>query len=208
MCHHYKGSRNPPAHLANEFSARTNLYQLTFPDDGFWPLSTVPIIRLDDRGEREMVPAQWGLLPCWWKPSDKVLKPSTFQRKCINARSEDIHAKPAYRESFKRRRCLLPADEFFERGHYFHLPDFTPFAFAGIWARWRGGDDETIDSCALLTTEPNDLVRSVGHTRMPVLLTNESAYTDWLNPEITERPLLEKLFAPFDPAAMSCYPKS
>ena len=205
MCHHYKGSRNPPAHLANEFSVRTNLYQLTLPDKGFWPLSTVPVVRIDDAGNREMIAAEWGLLPFWWKPSDKTPKRTTFQRKCFNARSEDVHAKPTYREAFKRRRCLMPAEEFFERGHYFHLSDFRPFAFAGLWERWRGGEGEVVDSCTILTTEPNELVRSVGHNRMPVLLTDEAQYAAWLNPETTERGPLESLFAPFDPALMSFY---
>jgi len=74
MCHHYKGHRNPPEHLRDEFSIRSNLYQLTLPEAGFYPLATVPIVRLDKSGEREMVAAQWGLLPSWWKPSDKTPK--------------------------------------------------------------------------------------------------------------------------------------
>src|SRR5262245_7169226 len=119
MCHHYKGSRNPPAHLANEFSVRSNMYQLLLPDAGFYPLAEAPIVRVDAAGEREMVAAQWGLLPAWWKPSDKTPKRGTFQRKCFNARSEEVDAKPTYRDAFKRRRCLVAADEFFEKGYYF-----------------------------------------------------------------------------------------
>jgi putative SOS response-associated peptidase YedK len=205
MCHHYRGHRNPPEHLRDEFSIRSNLYQLALPDAGFYPLATVPIVRLDESGEREMVAAQWGFLPFWWKPSDKTPKRTTFQRKCFNARSEDedVETKPSFREAFKRRRCLVVADEFFEKGYYFHLPDHRPFAFAGLWERWRG--DETVDSCTLLTTTPNRLVESVGHNRMPVMLTNEQQYADWLNPERVERRQLEYLFAPFDPAAMQHY---
>jgi putative SOS response-associated peptidase YedK len=207
MCHHYRGSRNPPAHLANEFSVRSNLYQLEFPDNGYWPLDTVPIIRLDSAGTREMVPAEWGLLPAWWKPSDRAPKRSSFQRKTINARSEDVDAKPTYREAFKRRRCLLPAGEFFERGHYFRFADERPFAFAGLWESWRGGEGEVVQSCTLLTTEPNELVRSIGHTRMPVLLSSEAEYRLWLNPELTGRAAVEKLFAPSDAALMTCRAK-
>ena len=99
MCHHYKGSRNPPAHLADEFSIRSNHYQLLIPEAGFYPLNNVPIIRLDHAGEREMVAAEWGLLPFWWNPSDKAPKRSSFQRRCFNARSEDVDTKPSYREA-------------------------------------------------------------------------------------------------------------
>lgn len=205
MCHHYKGSRNPPAHLANEFSVRSNMYQLLLPDAGFYPLAQTPIVRLNDAGERELVAAQWGLLPAWWKPSDKAPKRTTFQRKCFNARSEDVHVKPSYRDAFRNRRCLMPADEFFERGHYFHLPGHRPFAFAALWERWRGGDDEVVDTCTLLTTEANDLVRSIGHPRMPVLLTTEDQYARWLNPEFTAREPLADLLTPYDPQLMTMY---
>src|SRR5262245_29201019 len=99
MCHHYRGSRNPPAHLANEFSVRTIHYQLMLPDAGFYALNQVPIIRLDKQGEREMVAADWGLLPFWWKPTDKATKRTGFQRKCFNARSEDVDTKPSFREA-------------------------------------------------------------------------------------------------------------
>lgn len=206
MCHHYKGSRNPPPHLADEFSIRSNLHQLLLPDAGFYPLSQVPMVRLDAQGERELVAAQWGFLPAWWKPSDKTPKRTTFQRKSFNARSEEVDGKPTYRDAFKRRRCLLPAGEFFEKDHYFHLSDHQDFAFAGLWERWRGGDGEVVESCTLLTTEANDLVRSVGHPRMPVLLTCEEEYARWLNPDLVGREPFVSLFAPFDPTRMAKYP--
>jgi putative SOS response-associated peptidase YedK len=205
MCHHYKGSRNPPAHLANEFSIRSNMYQLMLPDEGFWPLSRVPIVRLNEDGEREMVAAQWGLLPAWWRPSDKTPKRTTFQRKCYNARSEDVDVKPSYREAFKRRRCLMPADEFYEYGHYFHLPGHRPFAFAAIWERWRGAGDEVVDSCTMLTTEANELVRSVGQSRIPVILSTSEQYAAWLDPEITDRGRLESLIVTLPAADIRSY---
>src|SRR5215213_5391645 len=111
---------------------------------------------------------------------------------CFSARSEDVHTKPAFRDAFKRRRCLMPADEFFEKGHYFHLMEHRPFAFAALWERWGRGE-EAVESCTLLTTEPNEAVRSVGHHRMPVLLTREEEYAAWLNPETVERGALEEL---------------
>jgi putative SOS response-associated peptidase YedK len=210
MCHHYRTREARKQGLKpewdNEFSLKSNLYQLTLPDNGFWPLSQVPIVRLDQAGEREMVPAQWGFLPFWWKPTDKAPKCAGFQRKCINARSEDVHTKPSFREAFKRRRCLMPADEFFERGHYFHFPDHRPFAFAALWERWKDGEGQAIDSCTLLTTTPNAEVKSVGHHRMPVLLTSEEEYRRWLDPEIVERGPLEELIRPMPDGALEHYP--
>lgn len=196
MCHHYIGVRNRPAHLVDEFSVRTNLYQLTLPDEGFYPLAHVPIVRLNDAGEREAAPAEWGFLPGWWKPSDRTPARASFQRKCINARCEDVEVKPTYRDSFRRRRCLLPAEEFFERGHYFHLADRRPFAFAGLWDRWHDADGSILETCTLLTTEANAAVAAVGHPRMPVIFFDEADYSRWLNGEITERPPLEGLLQP------------
>lgn len=186
----------PPSHLADEFSLRSNLYQLTLPEVGFYPLDQVPIIRLDANGEREMALAEWGFLPGWWKPSDRTPKRQAFQRKTINARCEDVDAKPTYRESFRRRRCLMPAEEFFERGYYFRLADCRPFAFAALWDSWREADGGQLETCALLTTEPNEAVAAVGHSRMPVIFTNEEQYDRWLDPEITERCPLEQLLEP------------
>ena len=166
MCHHYKGSRQPPVHLADEFSLRSNLYQLPLPETGFYPLAMTPIVQLDGEGERERIAAQWGFLPAWWKPSEKTASPAAFQRKCINARSEDVDAKPTFRDAFRRRRCLMPAEEFFERGYYFHLADRRTFAFAALWEQWRGAGDELVESCTLLTTEPNKAVRAVGNAKI------------------------------------------
>jgi putative SOS response-associated peptidase YedK len=205
MCHHYRGARNPPPHLADEFSLRTNLYQLLLPDEGFYPLAQVPVVRLDDAGEREMAAAEWGFLPSWWKPSDRTPKRTAFQRKCINARSEDVDAKQTYREAFRRRRCLMPAEEFFERGHYFHLADHRTFAFAALWDRWRDADGAAIDTCTLLTTEANDAVRRVGHPRMPIIFFSKEDYARWLNPELTERPPLENLLRPTPPDIWHSY---
>ena len=107
--------------------------------------------------------------------------------------------------SWLRRRCLLPADEFFEKGHYFHLPNHRPFAFAGLWERWRSEDGD-VCTCTLLTTEPNAEVRSVGHHRMPVLLTSKKDYQRWLDPEIVERAPLEELMRPKADGELELYP--
>jgi putative SOS response-associated peptidase YedK len=205
MCHHYIAKEYDPESFANEFSIRSNLRQLALPDKGFWPLAKVPIIRVDESGEREMVAAEWGFLPGWWKPSDKTPKRASYQRKCINARSEDVETKPTYRNAFKLRRCLLPASDVFEMGHYFHLADHRPFALAGLWERWHGGDGELVESCTMLTTRANSAVEAVGNDRMAVMLVAEEDYALWLNPDIAERQRLEPLFLPFDPKRLLSY---
>lgn len=96
---------------------------------------------------------RWGQLPFWWKPSGRKTSPQAFQRKCFNARGETIQEKPAFREAFKHRRGLIPATEFFEKGHYFSLPDNRPFVFTGLWDKWQGAEG-LIESCTLVTTTP------------------------------------------------------
>lgn len=105
----------------------------------------------------------------------------------------------------KRRRCLLPADEFFEKGHYFHLREKEPFALAGLWESWRRPDGESFLSCTMLTTEPNSLVGAV-HRRMPVMLVEDHEYDAWLDPEIVERGPLEGLLRLLESELMLSYP--
>jgi putative SOS response-associated peptidase YedK len=133
-----------------------------------------------------------------------VSKRSAFQRKCFNAKSETAHEKPTFRDAFKRHRCLMPASEFFEKGHYFHLPERRTFAFAALWEKWRGEEGE-VCSCTMLTTEPNAEVRGAGHHRMPVLLTSEEQYARWLDPEIVERGPLEELMRPLGDGVLACH---
>jgi putative SOS response-associated peptidase YedK len=208
MCHYYRGARQPPAHLSNEFSVRSNLYQMLLPDEGSYPLSPVPVVRLNDAGERELVAAEWGFLPAWWKPSDKTPKRTTFQRKCFNARSEEVDVKPTYREAFRRRRCLMPAAEFFELGHGFHLAEHRTFAFAGLWDRWRDADGAVVETCTMLTTEPYEAVTAVGHNRMPVIFTGDEEYARWLDSEVVERPPLDDLMRPSPAEIWRVHPPS
>ena len=197
MCHHYVGQKAGRKYYEDAFSIRANqaLAVRQLPLGGFYPLKPVPVVRLDESGERELAVCEWGFLPFWWKPSDKQPKRAAFQRQCFNARSETVDTKPAYREAFKRRRCLLPAEKFEEKKHYFSFADERPFAFAGLWETWGKGDD-AIETCTLLTTEPNEEIRSVGHHRMPVVLQTEEQYALWMNPEIVERGPLEELMLP------------
>ena len=127
--------------------------------------------RPEKGGGREIVPLRWGLIPVWTRD------PDTLDRPPINARGETILAKPMFRDAFRHRRCLIPADGFYEwqkvpggkQPWWIHRADGAPLAFAGIWERWQGRDGRVIESCAIVTTEANDAMRPI-HDRMPVIL--------------------------------------
>jgi len=111
---------------------------------------------------REMKFYKWGLVPSWAK--DK-----SMGARLINARSETITEKPSFREAFKKRRCIIPADGFYEwkrtegkkQPFFFQMQDERPFGFAGLWERWEGADGEVIHSCTILTTEANEVLRPI-----------------------------------------------
>jgi putative SOS response-associated peptidase YedK len=164
------------------------------------PTQTIPAVRaIDDKG-RELVLLRWGLIPSWAK--DKKLAASL-----INARSDSVAEKPAFRSAFKRRRCLIPADGFYEwktadgkkQPYLFRLIDNRPFAFAGLWERWHGPEGD-VESCTLITTDANEVVRPV-HNRMPVIL-DRNAYGNWLDPNVNDKQTLQALLQPFDPSVM------
>ncbi len=135
------------------------------------------IVELDD-GSRKAVNLFWGLVPSWAKDN----KNSAHM---INARMETIREKPSFRAAFKHRRCLIPADGFYEwerrngkQAFHIHRDDREPFAFAGLWEQWQH-DTETLYSCRIITTAANALMQPV-HERMPVII-SPAHYHDWLN---------------------------
>lgn len=183
MCHHYRNAANLPAHFVEEYHLRPDQRTLfdklaaELKDGGAWPLKTVPALRIDDAGELEAFGAEWGLLPRWWKPSDKQPTRAAFQRGTFNARSETAATKPTFRSAMKDRRCLVPFLEFHEKDHYFGIGE--PMAFAGLWESWLGEHGDVL-SVTFLTTEPNAEVRSVGHDRMPLLLDTPEVRRRWM----------------------------
>lgn len=157
--------------------------------------------------EREAVLFKWGLVPSWAKD------PSIGAR-LINARSETVHEKPAFRESFKRRRCILPADGYYEwqktggrkQPYYFTLRAERPFGFAGLWDRWKSPEGEVLETCTILTTEANETAKAI-HERMPVIL-SPSDYDLWLDEDLRKLELLTELFRPYPSGEMISYPVS
>jgi putative SOS response-associated peptidase YedK len=146
------------------------------PNYNVAPTHQVPVVRNLD-GKREGVLLRWGLIPSWAKDK-KAMQ--------INARGEGVATKPMFRAAFKKRRCLIVADGYYEwkkegktrHPFLFRLKDDQAFAFAGLWEHWEH-DGEVIDSCAIITTAANDLARAV-HDRMPVLLAPD-AWEPWLD---------------------------
>jgi len=150
------------------------------------PTQEVPIVRLTREGDgRELITARWGLVPYW---ADDL----KIGNRLINARAETIERTPAFREAYQRRRCLVPADGFYEwrRAGKQKQPllirrrDQAPFAFAGLWERWRQPDGQILRSCTIVTCPPNALVAEV-HDRMPVILA-ATDHARWLDPAAGE----------------------
>src|SRR5437588_12199771 len=143
----------------------------------------------------------WGLIPSW----------STDGKGFINARAETLEEKPSFSESFRLRRCLIPADGFFEwkrtgrekRPFYFQMDDEMPVAFAGIWDTWSNRGD-VVTSCAIITTAANELVGEL-HDRMPAILLHD--HDAWLDPR-TDRTVLTEMLKPFPSLMMKTYPVS
>jgi len=162
------------------------------------PTDQVACVTTSREGEPRGELLRWGLVPHWAK------EPS-LGAKLINARAETVAEKPAFRDAFSRRRCLIVADGFYEwerRGpkarHPFHITrsDRAPFAFAGLWATWHGPEDRLLRTCTIVTTAANEAVRPL-HDRMPVIL-DADAEDAWLDPA-TPAPLLHELLASLAP---------
>ena len=172
------------------------------------PSQNVGIIRLDrEKPKRHFSLARWGLIPYW-------AKNASIGYKLINARSETITDKPAFREAFESRRCLIPADGFYEwkrvgaakQPFHFGLQDDSLFAFAGLWDRWKDASGQAVESCSILTTSPNSLLADV-HDRMPVILSPEH-YDLWLDPGFRRVDTLKEMLKPRDARLMRRYPVS
>jgi len=171
------------------------------------PTQGVPVVTND--GDNKLNFFTWGLVPFWAKD------PSIGNR-MINARAETLSEKPSFRNAYKRRRCLILADGFFEWQKipdqkvktpiYIQLKNGIPFTFAGIWENWDSSDGSQILSTAIITTQPNDLIKPI-HDRMPVILQPET-YSSWLQPGDADISRLDPLLQPYDPEKMIAYPVS
>jgi putative SOS response-associated peptidase YedK len=173
------------------------------------PTQPVPVVRQDAKEtKRTFTLLRWGLIPYW-------AKDASIGFKTINGMSETAADKPAFRDAMRRRRCLIPADAFYEwhrlgakekQPYSFEMIDNSVFAFAGLWERWRDPAGESVETCTILTTKPNALVAGV-HDRMPVILKTDD-YELWLDPGVTDVTLVADCLQPFDARLMKKYPVS
>jgi putative SOS response-associated peptidase YedK len=199
MCGRYRLTRKKEI-LAEHFGIE--------PDDAWQPrynvapAQDIPVIRQHpSEPKRVGSNMRWGLIPFWSKDPK-------IGYKMINARCEGISDKPAFREALKKRRCLIPADGFYEwqksggkkRPFCFTMADDSLFAFAGIWERWKDPEGKFIETCSIITTAPNELTKDV-HDRMPVILHPED-YDLWLDPGFQNTEELCALLKPYAPEQM------
>ncbi len=168
------------------------------------PSQSVGVIRVTHAGHREFVALRWGLVPAW-SPEPRTAY-STF-----NARAETVADKPTYRHAFRRRRCLIPADGFYEwrrvgkrKQPYCIAPtDGEPFAFAGLWERWER-DETVVESCTIVVTTANATIAPL-HDRMPVILARADE-ARWLDPALTDPAILQPLLVPCAPERLRVWP--
>lgn len=210
MCGRYSLT-TPPEVLAALF--RLAQVPAWAPRYNIAPTQQVPVVRAAGAGAdagsgRRFDVLHWGLIPAW-------AEEPRVGGQMINARAESAATKPVFREAFRRRRCLVPADGFYEwkklasgkQPYCIRRRDHEPFAFAGLWERWRGSDAyPPIESFTILTTEPNTLLRQL-HDRMPVILVPDD-FDLWLDPSVQDPERLGALLSPSPEERLVAYPVS
>ena len=188
-----RGADMPPAIERADGTADAARYNIA-------PTQDVLTIR-HEGGERRAEMMRWGLVPSW------ADSPKAGAR-MINARAETLAERPSFRAAFRRRRCLLPADGFYEWRREgksrvpirFALASGEPFAFAGLWERWEREGEPPLLSCAIVTTSANALIAPI-HDRMPVILAPDAERV-WLDPDIADADALSGLLTPYPPELM------
>jgi len=195
VCGRYTAGRHRPEKAEK---ALAELIKRKWPDllprYNVAPGTNVPVIHLDPDEGATLTELRWGLLPYW-------AKEPRIAYHTINAMAETVDSKASYRVPFRKRRCLVPADGWYEwqaipRGKqkwWLHMKDDSDFCFAGLWDRWRRGD-HVIESCAIIVTDAADSIKHI-HDRMPVIL-DAGNYEFWLDPEAQEVSALKELLRP------------
>ena len=205
MCGRYRLSRHKEI-IEEHFSAYGDNDWI--PRYNIAPTQQVPVIRQHPKEpRRELSLMRWGLVPHW-------ARNMSGSAGMINARSETAATRPAFRDPMKFRRCLIPADGFYEwqqkgkirQPFCFEVDYGELFAFAGLWDGWKSPDGHWIKSCSILTTRPNAVTSAV-HDRMPVILRKDD-HDLWLDPRMTNVEAVSDLLKPFDAKQMRTYPTS
>ena len=206
MCGRYRLSRRKQIieehfetqHWDDDWSPRYNIA----------PTQPVPVIRQHPKEPvRQLSLIKWGLIPTWSKDGSGAAS-------MINARAETVATKPAFRDPFRLRRCLIPADGFYEwarkgtskQPFCFEVNEGELFAFAGLWDGWKNAEGEWVKTCSIMTSTPNAVTSAV-HDRMPVIVHPDS-FDVWLDPGMRNVEAITELLKPYDARIMRCYPVS
>ena len=206
MCGRFRLSRRKQ--IVEEYFNTVSQEEDWAPRYNIAPTQPVPVIRQNPKEPvRELSLMRWGPIPSWAKHASGAAR-------MINARSETAATKPAFRDPLKLRRCLIPADGFYEwqrtgkskQPFCFEINEGELFAFAGLWDRWKDPSGQWVKSCSILTTTPNAVTSAV-HDRMPVILDPDS-YDLWLDPGMKDVSAASELLRPYDARLMRCYPVS
>ena len=210
MCGRFVSS-SPPDELAKYFDVEAVSEAVLEPSYNVAPSQDVYVV-VETGGLRRLETFHWGLVPFW-------AKDPSAGNKMINARAESLAEKNAYKHSFKKRRCILPVDGFYEwkkvpgqkakQPYFIHRADGDPMAFAGLWEIWRPADDvdrtgDPLRSCTIITGQPNEKIAEI-HDRMPVMLP-PSAWAQWLDPENDDLEALGKLLVPAPASLLALHP--
>ena len=205
VCNRYRLTRSKQ-YLAERFRASEEIDD--HPRYNIAPTQPVLTVReVRGRKVRGFTTMRWGLIPSW-------AKDASIGNRTLNARSETVTTTPAFRDSILRRRCLIPADGFYEwrrmgslkQPYCFEVGEGEVFAFAGLWDQWRSPDGQTVESCTILTTTPNSLVADI-HDRMPVIVPPDK-YDAWLDPDTNDFEAIRDVLRPYDADLMRRYPVS
>lgn len=203
MCGRYRLSRRKQ--IIEEHFETADWQDDWTPRYNIAPTQPVPVIRQHPKEPvRQISTMRWGLIPHWAKDASGAAS-------AINARSETAATKPAFRDSLRFRRCLIPADGFYEwkgtgtakQPFCFEVAAGNLFAFAGLWDGWKDSNGNWIRTCSILTTTPNALTSAV-HDRMPVIL-DPDAYDLWLDPGMQDVAAISEPMKPYDARLMRCY---
>jgi len=206
MCGRYT-LRVSPAELAEIF-ATLNQIEWT-PRYNIAPTQTVVAVRQAEQGGRELARVRWGLIPSW-------AKDHKIGSNLINARADSVATKPSFRQAFKKRRCLIPVDGFYEwqavpgqkikQPFHIGLKDSPVFAFAGLWESWVDPEGKPVETSSIITTDANEAIQVV-HNWMPVIL-DPVDYDEWLGRDQQDVERLQKLLRPCAAEKMRLTPVS
>jgi putative SOS response-associated peptidase YedK len=206
VCNRYRLTHSKQ-YLAERFQATDDEVE-EHPRYNIAPTQPVLIVRKEQGKKiRRFTTMRWGLIPSW-------AKDMSIGNRTLNARSETVTTTPAFRDSILTKRCLIPADGFYEwakmgsvkQPYCFEVGEGEVFAFAGLWDEWTSPDGEIIESCTILTTGPNSLVGDL-HDRMPVIVTPDK-YEVWLDPDVNDFETIRDILKPYDANLMRRYPVS